>query len=106
MHGRARIDAIDFWRGFALLTIFADHMPFSVLAQVTYRNFGLSDAAEAFVFLSGMSAALAYGAAVFRWASCVGPACNISATAHDLCGPNSSLVCSAGYSDISYFPGR
>ncbi len=61
MSGRARIDAIDFWRGFALLTIFADHMPYSVLAHVTHRNFGLSDAAEAFVFLSGMSAALAYG---------------------------------------------
>jgi OpgC protein len=59
--GRSRIDAIDFWRGFALLTIFADHMPYSVLAQVTHRNFGLSDAAEGFVFLSGMSAALAYG---------------------------------------------
>jgi hypothetical protein len=61
MSAHARIDAIDFWRGFALLTIFADHMPYSVLAHVTHRNFGLSDAAEAFVFLSGMSAALAYG---------------------------------------------
>ncbi len=61
MSGHARIDAIDFWRGFALLTIFADHMPYSVLAHVTHHNFGLSDAAEAFVFLSGMSAALAYG---------------------------------------------
>src|SRR5204863_4325634 len=61
MHAQARIDAIDFWRGFALLTIFADHMPYSVLAHVTHRNFGLSDAAETFVFLSGMSAALAYG---------------------------------------------
>src|SRR6266567_5553346 len=36
-------------------------MPYSVLAHVTHHNFGLSDAAEAFVFLSGMSAALAYG---------------------------------------------
>jgi len=61
MTAHARIDAIDFWRGFALLTIFADHMPYSALAHVTHRNFGLSDAAEAFVFLSGMSAALAYG---------------------------------------------
>jgi len=61
MSSHARIDAIDFWRGFALLTIFADHMPYSALAHVTHRNFGLSDAAEAFVFLSGMSAALAYG---------------------------------------------
>src|SRR6266496_691920 len=61
MSAHARIDAIDFWRGFALLTIFADHMPYSVLAHVTHHNFGLSDAAEAFVFLYGMSAALAYG---------------------------------------------
>jgi hypothetical protein len=61
MSAHPRIDAIDFWRGFALLTIFADHMPYSVLAYVTHRNVGLSDAAEGFVFLSGMSAALAYG---------------------------------------------
>src|SRR5439155_6551407 len=61
MTAHARIDAIDFWRGFALLTIFADHMPYSAIEHVTHRNFGLSDAAEAFVFLSGMSAALAYG---------------------------------------------
>ena len=55
-----RIDAIDCWRGFALLTIFIDHMPCGVLARVTYHNFGFSDAAEAFVFLSGVSVALAY----------------------------------------------
>jgi hypothetical protein len=61
MSAPARIDAIDFWRGFALLTIFVDHAPDNVLAQVTYGNFGLSDAAEAFVFLSGISVALAYG---------------------------------------------
>jgi hypothetical protein len=65
MSAHARIDAIDFWRGFALLTIFADHMPYSVLAHVTHRNIGLSDAAEGFVFLSGMSAALAYGRRFF-----------------------------------------
>ncbi len=57
---RTRIDAIDCWRGFALLTIFIDHMPDNLLAHVTYRNFGFSDAAEAFVFLSGVSVALAY----------------------------------------------
>jgi hypothetical protein len=65
MSAHARIDAIDFWRGFALLTIFADHMPYTVLAHVTHRNIGLSDAAEGFVFLSGMSAALAYGPRFF-----------------------------------------
>jgi hypothetical protein len=61
-----RIDAIDFWRGFALVTIFIDHVPENIFQHVTYRNFGFSDAAELFVFLSGASVALAYGARFFR----------------------------------------
>ena len=46
-----RIDGIDFWRGFALLTIFIDHVPENVFQHVTQQNFGFSDAAELFVFL-------------------------------------------------------
>jgi hypothetical protein len=61
-----RVDAIDFWRGFALLTIFIDHLPDNVFQQMTYGNFGLSDAAELFVFLSGASVALAYGTRFFH----------------------------------------
>src|SRR5438128_888296 len=60
-----RIDGIDFWRGFALLTIFIDHMPETVFQHVTQKNFGFSDAAELFVFLSGVSIALAYGTRFF-----------------------------------------
>src|SRR5258708_14639561 len=60
-----RIDGIDFWRGFALLTIFIDHMPESIFQHVTQKNFGFSDAAELFVFLSGVSVALAYGTRFF-----------------------------------------
>jgi hypothetical protein len=62
----ARIDAIDFWRGFALLTIFIDHVPENVFQHVTFKNFGFSDAAELFVFLSGASVALAYGSRFFN----------------------------------------
>lgn len=62
----SRIDAIDFWRGFALLTIFIDHAPDNVLQDFTIRNIGFSDAAELFVFLSGVSVALAYGTRFFR----------------------------------------
>jgi len=61
-----RIDAIDFWRGVALLTIFIDHGPLNVFQYVTQKNFGFSDAAELFVFLSGASVALAYGSRFFR----------------------------------------
>ena len=67
-----RVDAIDFWRGFALLTIFIDHVPDNAFQQVTFRNFGFSDAAELFVFLSGASVALAYGTRFFNgetWAA-------------------------------------
>jgi hypothetical protein len=60
-----RIDGIDFWRGFALLTIFIDHVPENIFQHVTQKNFGFSDAAELFVFLSGVSVALAYGTRFF-----------------------------------------
>ena len=61
-----RIDGIDFWRGLALLTIFIDHVPENVFQHVTQKNFGFSDAAELFVFLSGVSVALAYGTRFFN----------------------------------------
>src|SRR6476619_7948789 len=60
-----RIDGIDFWRGFALLMIFIDHVPENIFQHVTQRIFGFSDAAELFVFLSGVAVALAYGTRFF-----------------------------------------
>src|SRR6201987_6340554 len=60
-----RIDGIDFWRGFALLMIFIDQVPENIFQHVTQQNFGFSDAAELFVFLSGVSVALAYGTRFF-----------------------------------------
>src|ERR1700751_4681532 len=60
-----RIDGIDFWRGFALLTIFIDHMPESIFQHVTQKNFGFSDSAQLFVLLSGVSIAVAYGTRFF-----------------------------------------
>ena len=46
---------IDFWRGFALLTIFIDHVPGLLFESFTMRHFGIADAAELFVFLAGWS---------------------------------------------------
>lgn len=51
---------IDVLRALALLTIFIDHVPGTMLDKLTYKNFGFSDAAEAFVLMSGISVALAY----------------------------------------------
>ena len=46
---------IDFWRGFALLTIFVNHVPGIAFERFTSRNFMLADSAEMFVFLAGCS---------------------------------------------------
>jgi hypothetical protein len=48
-------NAIDFWRGFALVSIFINHIPDNVFDRFTHRNLGLSDSAELFVFLAGWS---------------------------------------------------
>jgi len=55
-----RVGSIDFWRGGVLIAILVDHIPGNVLESFTPRNFGLSDSAEAFVFLSGLSVGMAY----------------------------------------------
>lgn len=52
---------LDFFRGLALWLIFLDHVPSNVIAWFTLRNFGFSDAAEMFVFISGYTAAFVYG---------------------------------------------
>ncbi len=66
---------IDFWRGFALLTIFINHVPGIYFERLTYRNVSLSDSAELFVFLAGWAlrklidgpvAAFSASALVFR----------------------------------------
>lgn len=46
-------NAIDFWRGFALVTIFINHIPGNFYERFTHRNIGVSDSAELFVFLAG-----------------------------------------------------
>ncbi|MHB2167857.1 OpgC family protein [Alsobacter sp. R-9] len=55
-----RYVSIDFWRGLALMTIFVNHVPGNPAEAWTHKNFGFSDAAEGFVLLAGVSAALAY----------------------------------------------
>jgi hypothetical protein len=56
---------LDFFRGLSLWMIFLDHIPShhvtDVASWITIRNYGFSDAAEIFVFISGYTAALVYG---------------------------------------------
>jgi len=59
--GGQRDHRVDMFRGLALVLIFWDHIPGNVVGLLTPRNYGLSDAAEIFVFLAGFSSVLAYG---------------------------------------------
>src|SRR5437868_8701735 len=54
---------IDACRGIALWCIFLDHIPNNVGSWLTLRNYGFSDAAEVFMFVSGVTCALAYSKA-------------------------------------------
>src|SRR5436190_21793999 len=44
---------LDLYRGIGLWMIFLDHIPQDFVAWLTLRNYGFSDAAEFFVFISG-----------------------------------------------------
>ncbi|MBO1074719.1 OpgC family protein [Roseomonas marmotae] len=55
-----RDTALDVWRGFALVSIFINHVSGNVLEDWTHKNFGFSDAAELFVLFAGYAAACAY----------------------------------------------
>ena len=57
---------LDFFRGLALWFIFIDHVPSTVIGNLTFRNFGFSDATEIFVFISGYTAAIVYSASLRR----------------------------------------
>ncbi len=57
---------IDFFRGLALYMIIFDHIPGDPLSKVTYARLGFSDAAEIFVFLSGISCGIVYSRVLAR----------------------------------------
>jgi hypothetical protein len=52
---------LDLFRGIGLWMIFLDHIPHDVVSWLTLRNYGFSDAAEFFVFISGYLAGFIYG---------------------------------------------
>jgi hypothetical protein len=58
-------NAVDFWRGFALVSIFINHVPGIYYERFTHRNFSVSDSAELFVFLAGWSLGLLVGSRNF-----------------------------------------
>jgi len=63
LKGLGRDLRLDACRGIALWFLFLDHIPNNVGSWLTLRNYGFSDTAEVFVFISGVTCALAYGRA-------------------------------------------
>lgn len=61
LKGSGRDLRIDACRGIALWCIFLDHVPNNIGSWLTLRNYGFSDAAEVFMFVSGVTCTLAYG---------------------------------------------
>jgi hypothetical protein len=57
---------IDFFRGLALYMIIVDHIPNDPLNRFTYARLGLSDAAEIFVLLSGVSCGIVFYRVLLR----------------------------------------
>ena len=51
---------LDFFRGIANWWIFLDHIPHNIVNWLTPRNYGFSDAADLFVFISGYTASFVY----------------------------------------------
>lgn len=57
----SRDTRLDVFRALALLTIYVNHVPGTIYENLTHKNAGFSDAAEAFVLISGIAAGMAYG---------------------------------------------
>ncbi|WP_076859939.1 OpgC domain-containing protein [Bradyrhizobium mercantei] len=51
---------LDLFRGIANWYIYLDHIPDNVVNWITTRNYGFSDAADLFVFISGYTASFVY----------------------------------------------
>ena len=62
--GTVRNVAVDFFRGLGLWIVFVDHLNPNVWSHLTLAQFGFSDFAEIFLFLSGWVNAGTYGRAL------------------------------------------
>ena len=78
---------LDLFRGLANWAMFLGHIPTGLLAWLSFRNYGFSDGADLFVFISGYTSA-----AVFARKMTAG-----QARLADLCRPHSALRVLSGF---------
>lgn len=65
---------LDLFRGIANWAIFLDHVPHNVVNWITTRNYGFSDAADLFVFISGYTASFVYAKVMLERGFVIGTA--------------------------------
>ena len=68
----ARDVRLDLFLGIANWFLFLDHIPHNVVSWITIRNFGFSGAADAFIFIAGYAASIAYGNIMLERGTVVG----------------------------------
>ena len=57
---------LDLFRGFANWQVFINHIPNNIFNWITTVNYGFSDAADLFVFISGFTASFVYARIMFE----------------------------------------
>lgn len=72
--GQVRDPRLDFFRGVAMFIIFIAHCRGNILWYWIPARFGISDAANMFVFISGMTASIAFGGTFLRQGWVIGTA--------------------------------
>lgn len=63
---------LDLFRGVANWAIYLDHIPNNVVNWLTQRNYGFSDAADLFVFISGYTASFVYARMMLQRGALIG----------------------------------
>lgn len=69
---RGRDYRLDLLRGFANWAIYLDHIPNNAVNWITQKNFGFSDAADLFVFISGYTASFVYARMMLERGTVIG----------------------------------
>src|ERR1700678_2480984 len=68
----ARDARLDLFLGIANWFLFLDHIPHNIVSWITIRNFGFSGAADAFIFIAGYTASMAYAPIMLERGTVVG----------------------------------
>jgi hypothetical protein len=68
----ARDARLDLFLGIANWSLFLDHIPHNIVSWITIRNFGFSGAADAFIFIAGYTASMAYAHIMLERGTIVG----------------------------------